>query len=152
MSKESNNLGRAYEYACIIQLEKSISNIRKVEIIENSSLLASKKAWNSISGSYHETFIISANVAVEALFEAEPLILEDDGDVLELMLQKDTEGETGDVRDCVILRKGIEWEIGLSIKHNHFAVKHSRLAKGLDFGEKWLNICWVATIFIKSLV
>jgi HaeIII restriction endonuclease. len=140
MSKESNNLGRAYEYACIIQLEKSISNIRKVEIVKNSSLLASEKAWNNVDASYHEIFMISANAAVETLFEIEPLILEDDGDILELMLQRDTEGETGDVRDCVILRKGIEWEIGLSIKHNHFAVKHSRLAKGLDFGERWFGL------------
>lgn len=35
---------------------------------------------------------------------------------------------TGDVRDIVIKRKDIEWEVGLSIKHNHDAVKHSRLA------------------------
>lgn len=28
----------------------------------------------------------------------------------------------------------------MSIKHNHFAVKHSRLAKSLDFGAKWYNI------------
>ena len=140
MSKESNNLGRAYEYACIVQLEKNISNVRKVEIIKNSSLLASKKAWDNVDVSYHAIFMISANAAVETLFELEPLILEYDEDVLELMLQRDTEGETGDVRDCVILRKGIEWEIGLSIKHNHFAVKHSRLAKNLDFGEKWFGL------------
>ena len=140
MSKESNNLGRAYEYACIIQLLKRISAIRQVKIIENSSLLASKKAWDNVSATYQETFIIGANAAVETLFEVEPLMLEDDDDLLELKLQRDSEGETGDVRDCVIIRKGIDWEIGLSIKHNHFAVKHSRLAKNLDFGDKWFGI------------
>lgn len=41
------------------------------------------------------------------------------------------------MRDIVISRKDVQWEIGLSIKHNHFAVKHSRLAKSLDFGQKW---------------
>ena len=30
--------------------------------------------------------------------------------------------------------------IGLSLKHNHFAVKHSRLAKSLDFGQKWFGM------------
>lgn len=45
-----------------------------------------------------------------------------------------------DVRDILIIRRGIEWEIGLSIKHNHFAVKHSRLSKKLDFGNKWYGV------------
>ncbi len=140
MSKESNNLGRAYEYACITQLEKSISAIRGVEIVKNSSFMASKKAWDCLDILYHEKFIISANAAIETLFETEPLILEDNSDVIELILQKDAEGENGDVRDCIILRKGIKWEIGLSIKHNHFAVKHSRLSKNIDFGDKWFGL------------
>lgn len=38
-----------------------------------------------------------------------------------------------------MLRSSIGWEIGLSIKHNHFAVKHSRLAKTLDFSGKWFG-------------
>ena len=44
------------------------------------------------------------------------------------------------MRDIVISRSDVQWEIGLNIKHNHFAVKHSRLAKSLDFGEKWFGI------------
>lgn len=32
--------------------------------------------------------------------------------------------ETYKVRDIVVKRKDIEWEMGLSIKHNHDAVKH----------------------------
>ena len=65
----------------------------------------------------------------------------DDGDgELELKLQSDDNGEDGDVRDVLIIRKDIEWEIGISVKHNHFAVKHSRLSKGLDFGKKWYGI------------
>lgn len=140
MSKESNNLGRAYEYACIVQLAEKIGVFREVKIIENGSLWASKSAWDSVGVLYHERLIISASAAIETLIEVEPLILEDDGDILELRLQRDTEGEIGDVRDCVIIRRGIKWEIGLSIKHNHFAVKHSRLAKGLDFGERWFGL------------
>ena len=51
----------------------------------------------------------------------------------------DRKGEEGDVRDILIIRSGIKWEIGLSIKHNHFAVKHSRLSPTIDFGKKWYN-------------
>ena len=68
------------------------------------------------------------------------MILEDSCDVLELKIQSDDKGKEGDVRDVLIIRRGIEWEIGLSVKHNHFAVKHSRLSKNLDFGNKWYGI------------
>lgn len=43
-------------------------------------------------------------------------------------------------RDIVIRREDIEWEIGLSIKHNHDAVKHSRLSHKLDFGKEWFDM------------
>jgi len=70
----------------------------------------------------------------------EPMIIEDDDDCVELYIQPDTQGEVGDVRDIIIVRKDIRWEIGLSIKHNHFAVKHSRLGKSLDFGDRWFGV------------
>lgn len=54
--------------------------------------------------------------------------------------QKDGQGVKGDVRDIVIKRKDIEWEVGLSIKHNHDAVKHSRLSHKLDFGNEWFDM------------
>ena len=44
------------------------------------------------------------------------------------------------MRDIVIRRKDIGWEIGLSIKHNHDAVKHSRLSHRLDFGREWFGV------------
>lgn len=70
----------------------------------------------------------------------EPMIIENSDDILSLKIQTDNEGKEGDVRDIVIARKDVKWEIGLSLKHNHFAVQHSRLAKGLDFGNKWFGI------------
>lgn len=33
-----------------------------------------------------------------------------------------------------------KWEIGVSAKNNHKAVKHSRLSSTIDFGSKWLGI------------
>lgn len=60
--------------------------------------------------------------------------------MLLLEFQKDETGESGDVRDIVIRRDDIKWEIGLSIKHNHAAVKHSRLSHVLDFGNEWYGI------------
>ena len=57
-----------------------------------------------------------------------------------LEFQKDGQGVKCDVRDIVVKRKDIEWEVGLSIKHNHDAVKHSRLSHKLDFGKEWFEM------------
>lgn len=140
MSDQSNNQGRAYEYICLLQLQREISIKRPVKIIKNSSFEAAKRAWDSIPSESQHTLTISANAAVRAIFDLEKLILEDGEDMLELLIQKDEAGKEGDVRDILIIRRDIKWEIGLSIKHNHFAVKHSRLAKSLDFGNKWYGI------------
>lgn len=137
MSEESNNRGRAYEYICLRTLELEIGKIRKVKIGKNSSYDAAEKAWNLIETDLQNILKLSAITAVGAVFEFEPLILEKADDVVTLLIQPDKKGEDGDVRDILIIRSGIKWEIGLSIKHNHFAVKHSRLSPTIDFGEKW---------------
>lgn len=140
MSSNSNDQGRAYEYITLITLHAEISYIRRVEIIKNSSLNAAKNAWDNMSKEMQNMMTISAHSFVPEIFNLEPLILEDDGDVVELLIQKDQNGENGDVRDILIVRSGIEWEIGLSMKHNHFAVKHSRLSHKIDFGDKWYGV------------
>lgn len=139
MSNQSNDHGRAYEYVCLNILNNEISRYRKCKINKNSSYIAAENAWNSIDELLQETLAISAISVVDTLFDLEPLIVEKNEDCLELYIQPDSKGEEGDVRDIIILRSGINWEIGLSIKHNHFAVKHSRLAKTLDFSQKWFG-------------
>lgn len=140
MSNKSNNQGRAYEFAYLSTLHEEISKYRTSKIEKNSSYKAAKKAWNTLEDSEKDLYKISALAGTNAILELEPLILDDGEDELELKIQSDDKGKEGDVRDILIIRKGIEWEIGLSVKHNHFAVKHSRLSKGLDFGEKWYGI------------
>ena len=140
MSSKSNDQGRAYEYVTLLTLHSEISKIRRAEIVKNSSLEAARNAWDNMSKSMQSLMSMSAHSFVPDIFNLEPLILEDDGDVVELLIQKDKSGEDGDVRDILIARNGIKWEIGLSMKHNHFAVKHSRLSHLIDFGEKWYGV------------
>ena len=140
MSSKSNNQGRAYEFAYLNILHEEISKYRLSKIEKNSSYEAAKKAWNSLEESEKDMYKLSALAGANAILELEPLILDDGDDELELKIQADEKGKEGDVRDVLIIRRNIEWEIGLSVKHNHFAVKHSRLSKGLDFGEKWYGI------------
>lgn len=140
MSSKSNDQGRAFEYICLITLQKEIQKHRTARIEQNSSYYAAQSAWNTISPSLQNTLSISAKSAVSTIFELEPLIIEDGDDQLDLKIQTDHEGVMGDVRDILIIRRGIQWEVGLSVKHNHLAVKHSRLSKGLDFGYSWYGI------------
>lgn len=140
MSTASNDQGRAFEYIVLLTLHDEINKIRKAIIQMNSSYTAAKRAWNNISNDLQINLRKSALAAANSIFDLEPLILEDDKDTLTLLIQPDEKGESGDVRDILIVRSGIKWEVGLSLKHNHFAVKHSRLSKNLDFGSSWYNI------------
>lgn len=140
MSNKSNDQGRAYEFACLNALNDEIKKLRPVKIETTDGYDAAKRAWNAIDNSLQVVMEESALAAVETLFELEPLIVEDGDDELILKIQQDSRGEEGDVRDILIVRRNIEWEIGLSLKHNHFAVKHSRLSRSLDFGDKWFGV------------
>ncbi len=140
MSEQSNNQGRAYEYICLTTLCNEIGKLRNVEIEQNSAYNAAFHAWSLVNPLFQNILTESAKSAVATIFDMEPMIIEPSDDLLKLKIQTDNKGKDGDVRDIVISRKDVQWEIGLSLKHNHFAVKHSRLAKSLDFGEKWFGI------------
>ena len=124
----------------LLTLEKEISKKREVVVEKNSSFKAAQNAWQTISKDLQAAYAVGASAAMQTIFDLEPLILEENGDVLTLKIQTDEAGKSGDVRDVLIIRCGIKWEIGLSLKHNHFAVKHSRLSKSLDFGQKWFGV------------
>jgi len=140
MSSLSNDQGRAYEYVCLQTLNREVNKIRKSEIVENSSLEADKRTWGNMTKEFRAILTLSAEAAVKKILELEPNLTEQTDDIVQMFLQKDEKGEEGDVRDIVVTRKDIRWEIGLSIKHNHHAVKHNRLSPKLDFGEKWYGV------------
>ena len=140
MSVQSNNQGRAYEYICLITLNEEINKIRKSEIIENSAFVAAQNAWNCVDKNFQSILKESSKAVVATIFDMEPMIIDECYDTLTLKIQTDNEGKEGDVRDILICRNDVSWEIGLSIKHNHFAVKHSRIGRNLDFGKKWFGV------------
>lgn len=140
MSVLSNNYGRAYEFACLMVFAEEIEKVRAVQVVKNKSYEVALAIWNNLDGVLKDAFKKSAKSAVWIIFDMEPLILEGTADLLKLEIQTDTRGIKGDVRDILIIRDDICWEIGLSVKHNHFAVKHSRLSAVNDFGEKWFGV------------
>lgn len=140
MSTRSNDNGRAFEFISLKTLHAEILKYRPVEVEENSSFFAAKRAWENVEPDVKVTLTASARAATESIIALEPLIIENRDDTISLKIQLDEEGEKGDVRDILIIRQNIHWEIGLSLKHNHFAVKHSRLARSLDFGNRWFGV------------
>lgn len=141
MSNKSNNQGRAYEFACITTLHKAISKKREnVELVYNSSYKTSETAWGTLSKEEQMLYLLSAESTIDTIFALEPRIIENSTDTLKLHIQSDSKGIEADVRDIIIKRDVITWEIGLSIKHNHAAVKHSRLSNKRDFGDAWYGV------------
>ncbi|GAA8470855.1 hypothetical protein KKKH26_06770 [Helicobacter pylori] len=141
MSDKSNNQGRAYEYAWCLALEQKLSVFKKVIVDKQNGFNAANRAYESLEKSLQERYLESAKQGVLLLLDCEPLLSEVIGSLqneITLSLQKDKLGEIGDIRDILIYFD--RFCIGLSIKHNHDAVKHSRLSKDLDFGEKWLGV------------
>ncbi len=140
MSRASNDNGRAYEYACVIELHEAIMQYRKIQIVKNRSFEVSKLAWDKVSLQQQELYKLSAASVIATIFAMEPNILDVSSDVLDIYIQSDVEGQAADVRDIILKRNEIVWEIGLSVKHNHLAIKHSRIARSLDFGKRWYGV------------
>ncbi|UOR89557.1 HaeIII family restriction endonuclease [Helicobacter pylori] len=141
MSDKSNNQGRAYEYAWCLALEQKLSVFKKVIVDKQNGFNACYRAYESLEKSLQERYLESAKQGVLLLLDCEPLLSEVIGssqNEITLSLQKDKLGEMGDIRDILIYFD--RFCIGLSIKHNHDALKHSRLSKDLDFGKKWLGV------------
>ncbi len=141
MSDKSNNQGRAYEYAWCLALEQKLSVFKKVIVDKQNGFNACYRAYESLEKSLQERYLESAKQGVLLLLDCEPLLSEVIGssqNEITLSLQKDKLGEIGDIRDILIYFD--KFCIGLSIKHNHDALKHSRLSKDLDFGKKWLGV------------
>ena len=134
--------GKSFEYAILKEFKERLEKITKVEVIENNALITAKKHFDSFSLLEQGEFLLYASFSVNFLIDIEPRLSNsfNDKDVLQLEILTDDKGQDGDVRDVVMIRLAQKWEIGVSAKNNHRAVKHSRLSNKIDFGEKWLGI------------
>lgn len=134
--------GKAFEYALLLEFYYRLKNLTSVTIIENDPLKNAKKCFESFDETEQSTYRITSSAAVNFLLDIEPRLSHgiSEHDTLQLEIVSDQQGQTGDVRDVLLIRSLQNWEIGISAKNNHRAVKHSRLSNSIDFGEKWLGI------------
>jgi len=133
--------GKAFEYSLLSQFEEKLKDKTNVEVIKNSSYNIAKGCFENTSESEQSDYLLSSSFAVNFLMDIEPRLSNDIGkeDILQLEILSDDHGKEGDVRDVLAIRLLQKWEIGVSAKNNHKAVKHSRLSGKIDFGEKWLG-------------
>lgn len=138
-SSMQTKLGKAFEYACIQALFERYQSSQKVFIEETPQMNTARCAFESVCDKQLD-LMNAAHSAVRVISKLEPRLKYKDGDEpLVLALQSDASGIAGDVRDVLCIRRGHEWEIGFSCKHNHHAVKHSRLSDQIDFGADWFG-------------
>ncbi len=142
--------GKAFEYACARTLADFINGSPKSEL--NASLVASspletaRQDFDTLSPKHQEILLGAGKALSEILEDTEPRLLYKApglADTVELSLQPDSQGIKGDVRDVLAVRIAMTnndgWEIGISSKHNHDAVKHPRISPTIDIGQKWMG-------------
>lgn len=139
-TEQSMIMGKAYEYACLQTIHDKVSKIRPVTIEENSSFAVAKQCFECVTETVRQDMLKSAAAGIDVIIQMEPKIIEDGRDALTIFLQPDNIARTGDIRDVIIIRRDIKWEIGISVKHNHAALKHSRLSQHIDFGNEWFGL------------
>ena len=140
MSTRSNDNGRAYEFICLTSLHEAINAIRPAEIDKDKGFEAAERAWKTLSEDNKTLYTLSAQSTIKTIFALEPNIVEKTSDILRLYIQTDKKGVEADVRDIIIERKDIIWEIGLSIKHNHADAKHSRVSHTHKWAKSWYGV------------
>lgn len=134
--------GKAFEYALLIEFYERLNNITSVSITKNEPYITAKGFFEGFKEEEQDTFRITASASINFLIDIEPRLSNgiNIDDILLLELVSDQAGQTGDVRDVLIIRSLQKWEIGISAKNNHRAVKHSRLSQKINFGAKWLGV------------
>lgn len=132
--------GKAFEFACVISLQEALGENQQVTIEESPQLISARNDYLSVAEKMKTELLLAADAAVRVVKRLEPQLWNPNGnEPLILSIQPDAAGIKGDVRDVLCIRNQNGWSIGFSCKHNHHAVKHSRLSDSIDFGKEWLD-------------
>jgi hypothetical protein len=144
--------GKAFEYACLKGLDTIIRKYGQgisSQIISNDTYCTAKQFFDTLPDIEHKNLLLSAGEKmVMKLKELEPRLIypvQGFSDTIRLEIQPDEKGVHGDVRDVLALRillesERIGWEIGISCKHNHKAVKHPRISPHINIGKEWVDV------------
>ena len=138
--------GKAFEYALATQYSTCLKNRGlAVEVLQDAAFAFAEKSYHALSVAGQRAFDAAAAGSTETLLALEPGLRtqKSPDDKLTVRLAADAEGQQGDVRDVIFSRTDgqgrVAWEVGISAKNNHEAIKHSRLSPSIDFGKEWFG-------------
>ena len=136
--------GKAFEFSVANNYSNCLQDAGlAVNLIKDAAFLVAQAKYGIFSYSDQRRFDVAASATVETLLKLEPGFSnpQSNQDILSIQILPDSAGQAGDVRDIVFRRiKGrAPWEVGISAKNNHDAVKHSRLSPKIDFGKEWIG-------------
>lgn len=127
--------GKAFEYATAISFYSYvIQRGGRAQLIQDNNLQNVENSFNTLSDTEQNELMRAAMVGCVQVIRLEP-VLQNMGDNLTISIAPDYFGKMGDVRDVILTKDN--WEIGISCKHNHQALKHQRLSNIIDFGNEW---------------
>jgi hypothetical protein len=133
--------GKAFEYAVLQALHSCIGK-RGSAILESAATKVAFVDFEGLTKERQEGNMRAAANASSLLLKFEPhlVLARDRKCTVSIALQSDQAGAAGDVRDILLSVPELNWEIGISAKHQHEALKHSRLSNEIDFGKKWFRM------------
>ena len=124
--------GKAWEYGLARQCADMFNQHCVMPV--NSARTKCQNSYDLLSPSERGRIDKAANEAVLFLRTHDPRTL----NAKSIVIQSDMRGAKGDVRDLLIETNSET--IGISAKHRHTALKHSRLSEKIDFGNEWYGI------------
>ena len=122
--------GKAFEYGIAIQC----AAVMDADLVDSQTMQTARAAYNRFPPEERQRIDRAADEAVTFLYGHDDRLLQ----ATAVRLQPDRAGQNGDVRDIVIATT--HGDIGISAKHRHAALKHSRLSGTRDFGQAWYGV------------
>lgn len=134
--------GKAFEYTLINEANNLLSTKFTVYLVKDANYENCLSSFNIHTSKQQQRYSLAAIAALHHIISLEPRLVNptNTNDILTLQLQPDTAGQQGDVRDVLFIRSSQNWDIGISAKNNHKALKHSRLSNVKDFGQSWVDV------------
>lgn len=120
--------GKAWEYG----LARQFANAAGVAMVVNRPSYQSQTAYDLLPATERQAVDRAANEAMAFLRAHDTRLANAD----RVLIQSDQMGQDGDVRDILVITRSGEI-VGISAKHRHLGLKHSRLSDTIDFGAGW---------------
>ncbi|MFK5706281.1 HaeIII family restriction endonuclease [Ligilactobacillus sp. LYQ139] len=151
MSASNMKNGKAFEYACLSELKRALEHMGKsVTVTQDKPFNTAKSKFLSLIDEQRKNYNLGAAAGIKLLLSLEPNLVNSKVP-LNLSISPDSKakGQKGDVRDVIAVRNGKnnKWEVGISCKHNHEALRHPRITKNLDFGTDWIGVPCSSSFF-----